>query len=252
MYAHKAQPKEHRSRTFANSVSQKKRRVRVKKFEDSQRSMKRELWHSVHTKESSNTDMRTVKQLIPINKEFVKTELNKDDKGKDALNTLDKVKVIEYQKLTFNGTPKNSFATTLPSTVPPTIFINEKANTSDETASLTLYHEAQHAFDPNTPKADDDTEAALKQDIINEVNVLRKEAEYAIERGGKFLESAKDNDDVIETSNGKYEPNEPYYLTMLSSDTYSNYALVKRSKRFDINEYTVEGGRDLSGDWVVK
>lgn len=189
-------------------------------------------------------------QMMPINKPFVKAELGRDEKGREALEILDTLKVYEYQRLDFMGAPKISHATTLPHASPPIIYVNEKKNDSDETATLTLFHEAHHAYDPATPALDDDSGGALKQDIANEVAVLRKEAKYAIEKGGKYLQSAVSFGSVVDLG-GRYAVNEKWLSNILTDKQgYSNYKKVLRSDRFNPDNYVATGVRDLSGDWV--
>jgi hypothetical protein len=190
---------------------------------------------------------RPVVQRLPINKGFVKTELAKTSEGLMALDMLDRVKVYEYQRLTYRGVPKTSYATTLPHESPPVIFVNEKKNSSDEEGATTLYHEVQHAFDPETPAKDDNSNEALRQDLVNEARTIRLEAEFAIKMGGNYLNAAVDFGSVTWKPGG-YVVNEAM-LEKIASGDYSNYATQKRSDRFDIANYTDEGRRDLSGDW---
>lgn len=194
---------------------------------------------------------RDVIQAKPIDKDFVKSELKKDEEGKKALEILDKVKVYEYQSLKFMGQPDDTDAITLPHAKPPIIYVNEKMMDSDETAVLTLFHEAQHAFDPNTDEPSDNSDEALEQDLVNEASVLRKEAEYAIRNGGKYLTRAIECGIVIE-SDGKYVVNWREIVEAMSNGgAYSDsYGKIKRSDRFDSDNYSAEGIRDLSGGWV--
>ncbi|PJF39915.1 MAG: hypothetical protein D6737_09050 [Chloroflexi bacterium] len=186
-------------------------------------------------------------QKHPIDKDFVKTTLAQTSEGLMALDMLDRVKVYEYQTLKYRGVPKTSYATTLPHEDPPVIFFNEPKNASDEEATNTLYHEVQHAFDPETPPRDDDSEQALKQDLRNEAKVMKLEAEFAIKMGGAYLQEAMKFGSV-KMEKGQYVVNNEL-LEKIVKGAYSNYAKEKRSDRFDMSNYVATGVRDLSGDW---
>lgn len=194
---------------------------------------------------------RDVIQAKPIDKDFVKSELRKDEEGKKALEILNTLKVYEYQSLEFMGQPDDTPATTLPHASPPIIYVNEKMIDSDETAVLTLFHEAQHAYDPDTYALNDDSDKALEQDLVNEASVLRKEAEYAIRMGGEYLTIAIQCGSVIELD-GKYVPNMRGFVSLLKEGgEYSNYYReTKRSLRFNPDNYSAKGIRDLSGGWI--
>jgi hypothetical protein len=192
-------------------------------------------------------------QRTPIDKEAVIGQLAQEPKGMKALKTLDRVRVYEVDGLKFLGDRVGAYAITYPYEKPPVILLNEPAIASDEVGAITLYHESKHAFDPDTPSQDDNSQKAMLQDFANEAKVLRKEAKHALRMGGKALNDALSTNIVKQTKLGGYKVNEKYLTAVGSGKSgYGDYAKVSRSTRFNRNNYKYTTRRDLSWDWTPR
>ena len=129
---------------------------------------------------------------------------------------------------------------TFPHENPPKVYLNVTKHTDNKFLAQTLYHEAQHAFDPNTPVASLNTTAEMTQDLANEAATWRKEIEFAIEKKGKLLRDVQKDNLVVAGAGGKLIPNDAEIYRVLRQG-YQGYTTVPRPQRFDLRNYTFQG-----------
>ncbi|WP_196159343.1 hypothetical protein [Reinekea sp. G2M2-21] len=190
-----------------------------------------------------------IAQLKRMDKEVVKAELNQDAKGRRTLDILDTCEVQEVDSLLYNNNRVGIYGLTLPDERPPVIFIDHTNTPNDQVSALTLFHESLHVVDKDAPAGTDDSVQAVQQDNVNEAKTWRAEAEYALERGGEYLEDAKKQKSVIlDPSSGKYVLNEKVFSD-LANGAYDN--TEPRSNRYTRALYKAIGAKDLSGNWKV-
>jgi hypothetical protein len=177
-------------------------------------------------------------QTKPIDKAFVVTELDKTSEGRKALNMLYWSQVYEGEGLKFKKEDASGEAITLPWENPPIILVDSEGM-SDEHAVSTLYHEAMHACDrQKTPDPEDESEEAFDVDRKNEIDVIRKEANFAIDKKGEYLKLAI-QEKIVKEVNGKSEVDEDYLKEMFKKGGkyYENYKKVARVERFNVENY---------------